>query len=134
MEYRLLGRSGLKVSTFSFGAMTFGGSGVFSTIGDTQAADAKRQIDLCLDAGVNLFDTANMYSKGESEELLAEALGTRRPDVLIATKFYGRTGSGANDLGGSRHNIINACEASLRRLKTDYIDLYQIHNQDLLTK
>lgn len=133
MEYRLLGRSGLKVSAFSFGAMTFGGSGMFANIGDTKAADARRQIDMCLDAGVNLIDTANMYSQGESEELLAEALGARRPDVLIATKFFGRTGPGANDLGGSRHNIINACEASLRRLKTDYIDLYQIHNQDLLT-
>jgi aryl-alcohol dehydrogenase-like predicted oxidoreductase len=133
LEYRLLGRSGLKVSTFSFGAMTFGGSGMFSNIGDTQAADAKRQIDICLNAGVNLFDTANVYSKGESEEILAVALGARRPDVLIATKFYGRSSPGANDLGGSRHNIINACEASLRRLKTDYIDLYQIHNQDMLT-
>jgi aryl-alcohol dehydrogenase-like predicted oxidoreductase len=133
LEYRLLGRSGLKVSAFSFGAMTFGGSGMFSNIGDTQATDAKRQIDICLNAGVNLFDTANVYSKGESEEILAEALGARRPDVLIATKFYGRSGPGANDLGGSRHNIINACEASLRRLNTDYIDLYQIHNQDMLT-
>jgi aryl-alcohol dehydrogenase-like predicted oxidoreductase len=133
MEYRQLGRSGLKVSAFSFGAMTFGGSGMFATIGDTKVADARRQIDMCLDAGVNLIDTANMYSQGESEEVLAEALGTRRPDVLIATKFFGRTGPGANDLGGSRHNVINACEASLRRLKTDYIDLYQIHNQDLLT-
>lgn len=133
MEYRSLGRSGLKVSAFSFGAMTFGGSGMFANIGDTQAADARRQIDMCLDAGVNLIDTANMYSQGESEELVAEALGNRRPDVLIATKFFGRTGPGANDMGGSRHNIINACEASLRRLKTDYIDLYQIHNQDLVT-
>ncbi len=133
MEYRLLGRSGLKISAFSFGAMTFGGSGMFANIGDTKLTDAKRQIDLCLDAGVNLFDTANMYSSGESEEVLADALGARRPDVLIATKFYGRTGPGVNDMGASRHNIVNACEASLRRLKTDYIDLYQIHNQDLLT-
>jgi aryl-alcohol dehydrogenase-like predicted oxidoreductase len=133
MEYRLLGRSGLKVSTFSFGAMTFGGSGMFANIGDTKEADARAQIDMCLDAGVNLFDTANVYSNGESEELLAAALGTRRPQVLIATKFFGRTGPGVNDLGASRHHIVNACEASLRRLKTDYIDLYQIHNQDLLT-
>jgi aryl-alcohol dehydrogenase-like predicted oxidoreductase len=133
MEYRQLGRSGLKVSSFCFGAMTFGGSGMFASIGDTKAADAGRQVDMCRDAGVNLFDTANMYSAGESEEVLAEALGARRPDVLIATKFFGRTGPGVNDVGGSRHNIVNACEASLRRLKTDYIDLYQIHNQDLLT-
>jgi aryl-alcohol dehydrogenase-like predicted oxidoreductase len=133
MEYRLLGRSGLKVSVFSFGVMTFGGSGAFSSVGDTTGAGAKRQIDMCLDAGVNLFDTADVYSEGQSEEVLAEALGQRRNGVLIATKFYGQTGVGVNDLGGSRHHIVRACEASLRRLKSDHIDLYQIHNQDLLT-
>jgi aryl-alcohol dehydrogenase-like predicted oxidoreductase len=133
MEYRLLGRSGLKVSAFSFGAMTFGGSGFFSTVGETKLDEARRQIDMCLDAGVNLFDTADIYSGGESEELLGEALGARRPSVLIATKFLARMGPGENDLGASRLHIIQACEASLRRLKTDYIDLYQIHNQDLLT-
>jgi aryl-alcohol dehydrogenase-like predicted oxidoreductase len=133
MEYRQLGRSGLKVSVYSFGAMTFGGAGMFAGIGDTKGGEAKRQIDMCLDVGVNLFDTADMYSEGQSEEVLAEALGTRRKQVLIATKFFGRTGPGENDAGGSRHHIIEACEASLRRLKTDYIDLYQIHNQDLLT-
>jgi aryl-alcohol dehydrogenase-like predicted oxidoreductase len=133
MEYRLLGRSGLKVSAFSFGAMTFGGAGMFAGMGDTKDADAKRQIDMCIDAGVNLFDTANMYSEGQSEEVLAEALGPRRPDVLIATKFFGRMGPGVNEVGGSRHNIVRACEASLKRLKTDYIDLYQIHNLDSST-
>ena len=133
MEYRLLGRSGLKVSAFSFGAMTFGGAGMFAGIGDTKGSDAKRQIDMCLDAGVNLFDTADMYSAGQSEEVLAEALGERRKQVLIATKFFGPTGPGLNDQGASRLHIIEACEGSLRRLKTDYIDLYQIHNQDLLT-
>lgn len=133
MEYRLLGRSGLKVSVFSFGAMTFGGVGVFATVGTTRGADAKRQIDMCLDAGVNLFDTADVYSAGESEELLSEALGARRPHVLVATKLMGKTGPGVNDLGASRHHIINACEASLKRLNTDYIDLYQLHNQDLVT-
>lgn len=133
MEYRLLGRSGLKVSVFSFGAMTFGGVGMFANVGDTRGADARRQIDMCIDAGVNLFDTADVYAEGHSEEVLAEALGDRRSRVLIATKFFGRTGPGENDLGGSRHHVIRACEASLRRLKTDYIDLYQIHNQDLLT-
>ena len=133
MEYRLLGRSGLKVSVFSFGAMTFGGSGNFASVGNTQLEDAGRQIDMCLDAGVNLFDTANVYSSGQSEELLGQALGSRRPNVLVATKFFGNTGPGVNDLGASRHHIINACEASLRRLGTDYIDLYQIHNQDLVT-
>jgi aryl-alcohol dehydrogenase-like predicted oxidoreductase len=133
MEYRHLGRSGLKVSVFSFGAMTFGGSGGFSNIGDTRAEEARRQIDMCLDAGVNLFDTADMYSAGESEEILAEALGKRRAQVLIATKGFGQTGKGVNDLGASRHHIVEACEASLKRLKTDHIDLYQIHNQDLAT-
>jgi aryl-alcohol dehydrogenase-like predicted oxidoreductase len=133
MEYRLLGRSGLRVSAFSFGAMTFGGADMFANIGDTKGADAKRQIDMCLDAGVNLFDTADMYSGGQSEQVLAEVLGSRRNDVLIATKFFGQTGDGANDSGGSRYHIVKACEASLRRLKSDHIDLYQIHNQDLLT-
>ena len=133
MEYRLLGRSGLKVSAFAFGAMTFGGSGMFASMGNTDGSEAKRQIDICLDAGVNLFDTADVYSAGRSEELLGEALGARRPQVLVATKFVGRTGAGVNDLGASRHHIINACDASLKRLKTDYIDLYQVHNQDMIT-
>ncbi|MBV1691226.1 aldo/keto reductase [Novosphingobium sp. G106] len=133
MEYRLLGRSGLKVSVFSFGAMTFGdGHGMFGNVGDTRGAEAKRQIDTCIDAGVNLFDTADVYTEGQSEEVLGDILGTRRQQVLIATKCYSRQGRGENDLGSSRHHIINACEASLRRLKTDYIDLYQIHNQDLI--
>src|SRR6476619_6905072 len=101
MQYRLLGRSGLQVSAFSFGAMTFGGSGMFASVGNTQLDDARRQIDMCIDAGVNLFDTANVYSEGKSEELLGEALGKRRPNVLIATKFFGRTGPGLNDEGGS---------------------------------
>lgn len=133
MEYRVLGRSGLKVSVFSFGAMTFGGSGMFASVGNTRGAEAKRQIDMCLEAGVNLFDTADVYSRGESEEVLSEALGAGRPQVLVATKFLGPTGPGVNDLGASRRHIINACEASLKRLKTDYIDLYQVHNQDLIT-
>jgi len=133
MEYRLLGRSGLKVSAFSFGAMTFGGKGMFASVGRTGIDDAKRLIDMCFDAGVNLFDTADIYSEGQSEELLGEALGARRADALIATKFFAQTGRGANDLGGSRHHIVRACEASLRRLRTDTIDLYQIHNQDLVT-
>lgn len=133
MEYRSLGRSGLKVSAFSFGAMTFGGAGMFATIGQTKGSDAKRQIDMCLEAGVNLFDTADLYSEGQSEEVLADALGPRRSAVLIATKFFGQTSPGVNNVGGSRHHILEACEASLRRLKTDHIDLYQIHNQDLVT-
>jgi aryl-alcohol dehydrogenase-like predicted oxidoreductase len=133
MHYRLLGRSGLKVSVFSFGAMTFGGAGMFATMGSTRGAEARRQIDMCLEAGVNLFDTADIYSAGESEVLLSEALGARRPHVLVATKFMGKTGRGVNDIGASRLHITSACEASLRRLNTDYIDLYQLHNQDLIT-
>jgi aryl-alcohol dehydrogenase-like predicted oxidoreductase len=131
MEYRNLGRSGLRVSVFSFGAMTFGGTGRFAEVGHTQAADARRQVDMCLEAGVNLFDTADAYSAGQSEELLGEALAGRRADVLIATKAFAPVGPGPNDAGASRHHVIRACEASLRRLKTDYIDLYQLHNQDL---
>jgi aryl-alcohol dehydrogenase-like predicted oxidoreductase len=133
MEYRNLGRSGLRVSAFSFGAMTFGGTGRFAEVGHTQAADARRQVDMCLEAGVNLFDTADAYSAGQSEELLAGALGARRQDVLIATKAFAPMGAGPNDAGASRHHIVRACEASLRRLKTDWIDLYQLHNQDLTT-
>jgi aryl-alcohol dehydrogenase-like predicted oxidoreductase len=134
MEYRRLGDSGLQVSVFSFGAMTFGdGSGTYATVGDTRGDDAARQIDLCIDAGVNLFDTADVYTDGQSEELLGQVLGARRPKVLIATKCLGRMGPGVNDAGASRHHIAAACEASLRRLRTDYIDLYQIHNQDSLT-
>lgn len=133
MEYRLLGRSGLKVSVFSFGAMTFGdGSGQFGNIGDTHGSEAQRQIDVCIDAGVNLFDTADIYALGNSEEVLGEVLAPRRQQVLIATKCFSRMGPGVNDLGSSRKHIIEACEASLKRLKTDYIDLYQIHNQDLI--
>jgi aryl-alcohol dehydrogenase-like predicted oxidoreductase len=133
MEYRLLGKSGLKVSAFCFGTMTFGGTGMMAGVGQTRGEDARRQIDMCLEAGVNVFDTADVYSAGLSEEVLAEALGDRRKSVLIATKAYGAMGPGPNDSGASRHHIVEACEASLRRLQTDYIDLYQIHNQDGLT-
>jgi aryl-alcohol dehydrogenase-like predicted oxidoreductase len=133
MEYRLLGRSGLKVSAFCFGTMTFGGVGMMAGVGQTRGDDARRQVDVCLEAGVNLFDTADIYSEGVSEEVLAEALGERRKSVLIATKAYGPMGRGQNDSGSSRHHIIEACEASLRRLRTDYIDLYQMHNQDAVT-
>src|SRR4051812_25082642 len=103
MEYRFLGRSGLKVSTLAFGAMTFGGSGMHSSVGDTKVEEARRQIDMCLDAGVNLFDTAESYSQGQSEEILGQALGARRPDVLVATKCFGRSGVGLGDCGASRH-------------------------------
>jgi len=133
MEYRMLGRSGLHVSVYSFGAMTFGdGSGHFSMVGDTRGEEARRQIDMCIEAGVNLFDTADIYTMGQSEEILGEILAPRRHEVVIATKFLGQMGPGVMDRGSSRKHIIEACEASLRRLKTDYIDLYQMHNQDLM--
>ena len=133
MEMRLLGKSGLSVSTLSFGAMTFGGEGMFSMVGRTQEEEARRLIDLCLDAGVNLFDTADAYSNGRSEEILAHALGPKRKQVVIATKAWGRMGKGPNDLGASRLHLVQACEASLRRLSTDTIDLYQLHGFDALT-
>ncbi len=133
MEKRLLGKSGLAVPALSFGAMTFGGEGMFSLVGRTDVQEAERIVGLCLDSGIDLFDTADAYSNGRSEEILAEALGRRRHDAIIATKVWGRTGKGPNDIGGSRLHIVQACEASLRRLKTDYIDLYQLHGFDALT-
>ncbi len=133
MEMRFLGRSGLQLSVFSFGAMTFGeGTGVFGAVGDTRGAAARRQVDICIDAGVNLFDTADVYSNGRSEEILGEALADRRKRVLVATKAFGQMGRGAHDQGLSRQHLINACEASLRRLGTAWIDLYQVHNFDSL--
>ncbi|MQT11903.1 aldo/keto reductase [Segnochrobactrum spirostomi] len=130
MQYRQLGRSGLRVSVLSMGTMTFGGTGPFEKVGNVDLATARRQIDQCLEAGVNLIDTANIYSAGRSEEIVGEALAGRRADVLIATKARMRTGSGPNQGGASRHQIILECEKSLKRLKTDYIDLYFIHEWD----
>jgi aryl-alcohol dehydrogenase-like predicted oxidoreductase len=133
MEYRQLGRSGLRISTLTLGTMTFGGRGKFADVGTTDVDTARRQIDACLDAGVNLVDTANVYSEGLSEEIIGEVLEGRRGDVLLATKARFPMGAGPNDAGLSRHHLIEACEASLRRLRTDYIDLYQVHNWDGLT-
>jgi aryl-alcohol dehydrogenase-like predicted oxidoreductase len=133
MEYRRLGRSGLFVSVLTLGTMTFGGQGAFSKVGSTDVAGARRQVDMCLDAGVNLFDTANIYSGGESEQILGEAISGRRDDVLLATKVRMSVGDGPNDTGLSRYHIIRQCEESLRRLGTDYIDLYQVHEWDGLT-
>jgi aryl-alcohol dehydrogenase-like predicted oxidoreductase len=131
MEYRLLGRSGLKVSTLTIGTMTFGGKGWAKTVGDLGVNDARRLVDLCLDAGVNLIDTADVYSQGVSEEIIGEITGGKRKNgVLIATKARFPMGDGPNDAGSSRHHLIRACEASLRRLKTDVIDLYQLHEWD----
>jgi aryl-alcohol dehydrogenase-like predicted oxidoreductase len=133
MEYRLLGHSGLKVSVLSLGTMTFGGQGKFAKTGQTDVGAARRQIGLCLDAGINLFDTADVYSGGESEVILGKALGSKRHDVLVASKARFPMGEGPNDRGSSRHHILRACEASLKRLNTDYLDLYQLHEWDGLT-
>jgi aryl-alcohol dehydrogenase-like predicted oxidoreductase len=134
MEYRQLGHSGLKVSTLSFGAATFGGgSEFFQAWGKTQVDEAKRLVDVCLEAGVNLFDTADVYSKGLSEEILGKAIEGKRDQLLISTKATFRFGEGPNDLGSSRHHLIRSCEQSLRRLKTDYIDIYHMHGFDATT-
>jgi aryl-alcohol dehydrogenase-like predicted oxidoreductase len=130
MEHRQLGRSGLRVSVLTLGTMTFGGRGFFAKAGNTDLAGARRQIDLCLEAGVNLADTANAYSLGVSEEILGEALQGRRHRMLVATKARMRMGDGPNQAGLSRHHLIAECEASLRRLRTDHIDLYQVHEWD----
>jgi len=133
MDYRQLGRSGLRVSALTLGTMTFGGGGNFAKVGSTDVDGARRQIDMCLDAGVNVIDTADVYSAGASEEIVGQALAGRRDSVLLATKARMRMGDGPNDQGLSRHHLIRACEASLRRLGTDYIDLYQVHEWDGLT-
>ena len=133
MEYRALGKSGLRVSVLTMGTMTFGGRGNFADVGPTGADEARRQVDQCLAAGVNLFDTADVYSGGLSEEILGQALKGRRDEALVATKVRMPMGSGPNDAGLSRHHIVTGCEASLRRLGTDHIDLYQVHEWDGLT-
>ncbi len=130
MEYRQLGRSGLRVSTLTLGTMGFGGAGDFSKVGTSDLAAAKRQLDLARDHGVNLVDTADMYSAGLSEQIVGEALEGSRDDWLVATKVRFGMGDGPNDAGLSRHHVITGCEASLRRLRTDHIDLYQVHEWD----
>jgi aryl-alcohol dehydrogenase-like predicted oxidoreductase len=136
MEFRQLGKSGLKVPALSFGTGTFGGGNeFFKAWGASDVAEATRLVDICLDAGVNLFDTADIYSDGFSETILGKAIAGRRGNVLISTKgtFRMGTAAGPNDVGSSRHHLIQACEASLRRLKTDYIDIYHLHGFDALT-
>jgi len=130
MEYRYLGRSGLKISTLTLGTMTFGGEGFFAKAGNSSVAEARRIIDISRDAGINLLDTANVYSTGRSEEMIGEALEGGRKDLMIATKVRFPMGDGPNQAGLSRHHIIHECEASLRRLKRDVIDLYQVHEWD----
>jgi aryl-alcohol dehydrogenase-like predicted oxidoreductase len=134
MEYRLLGGSGLKVPALSFGTGTFGGATeFFKAWGATDVAEARRLVDICLEAGVNLFDTADIYSDGRSEEVLGKALEGRRDRALISTKTTFRLGDGPNDVGSSRYHLRRALEASLRRLETDYVDIYHLHGFDALT-
>lgn len=133
MEYRRLGSSGLEVSVLSYGTMTLGGEGRFAAMGNVQVEEARRHVEICLEAGVNFFDTADIYSFGKSEEVLGQALGARRKEIVLATKGFNRLGPGTNRAGLSRRNLIESCENSLRRLGTDYIDLYQSHNFDALT-
>ncbi|MGB3635059.1 MAG: aldo/keto reductase, partial [Rubrobacteraceae bacterium] len=118
MEYRRLGCSGLYVSAMTLGTMTFGGKGDFSAVGSTDLDLATRQVDLCLDAGINLFDTANIYSSGESEKILGQAISGRRDQVLLATKARFPMGEGPNEAGLSRQHLIRECEANLKRLGT----------------
>ena len=134
MEYRQLGNSGLRVSALTLGTMTFGGRGGFSAVGATDVTGARRQLDLCLDAGVNLIDTADVYSGGLSEEIVGEVITGRRDSLLLSTKVRMAMGSGANDAGLSRQHIIAGCEASLRRLGTDHIDIYHVHEWDGQTR
>jgi aryl-alcohol dehydrogenase-like predicted oxidoreductase len=133
MRYNQLGRTGLLVSELCFGTMTFAGKGFWKVIGEQPQTVANNLVGQALEAGINFFDTANVYSEGESEKLLGAALGNRRHEVVIATKVRGRMGPGPNEVGLSRGHIMQSVEDSLRRLNTDYIDLYQIHGFDALT-
>ena len=133
MEYRQLGYTGLRVSALALGTMTFGGRGKFALVGETEIDEARRIVERALDAGVNFIDTADVYSDGRSEEIVGEVLKGRRDEIVLATKARFAMGSGQNDAGLSRRYLLRACEASLRRLGTDYIDLYQVHERDGLT-
>ena len=133
MEYRLLGRSGLKVPVLTLGTGTFGGVGGFQAWGSTGPEEATRLVDVCLEHGLTMFDSADIYSAGESETVLGAAIKGRRDKVLISTKATFPTGDGPNDAGSSRHHLIKAVDASLERLGTDYIDLFQLHGFDAQT-
>ena len=130
MQDRQLGRSGLKVSAISMGTFSFGGVGPFAKVAKHGVEEARRLIDCCIDGGINLFDTANMYSLGRAEEILGEALGEKRNDVLISSKARMRIGEGPNDEGVSRYHLIRECERSLKRLRRDHIDIYFMHEWD----
>ena len=134
MKMRFLGQTGIRVSELCFGTMTFGGRGDFFKIaGEVDQKEADIMVAMALDAGINFFDTADEYSQGLSEEICGKALGVRRKNVILATKVRTRTGPGPNDVGLSRHHILEGCNASLKRLGTDYIDLYQVHSSDPIT-
>lgn len=134
MEHRFLGGSGLKVPVLSLGTGTFGGAGdFFKGFGSVDETEARRLVDIAIEGGVTMFDSANTYSDGLAEELLGKALEGRRHDVLISTKATFRTGDAPNDVGSSRHHLVRSVEGSLRRLRTDYIDLFQVHAFDAMT-
>jgi aryl-alcohol dehydrogenase-like predicted oxidoreductase len=134
MEYRTLGKSGFKIPVLSLGTGTFGGSGdFFKAWGGSDVAEATRLIDICLEAGLNMFDSADIYSDGAAEQILGQAVKGRRDKVLISTKGTFRNGKGPNDVGSSRFHLTHAVDASLKRLNTDYIDLYQLHAFDAVT-
>ena len=134
MEFRLLGGSGLRVPALSFGTGTFGGNHpFFAKWGNSDEAEAKRLVDICIEAGANLFDTADVYSTGQSEEILGKSVSGRRDKLLLSTKATFRMGDEPNDVGTSRYHLIRSCEASLRRLNTDYIDIYTVHGFDAQT-
>jgi aryl-alcohol dehydrogenase-like predicted oxidoreductase len=134
MDYRQLGGSGLKVPVLSLGTGTFGGGGeLFKAWGETDVSEATRLVDICLEAGLNMFDSADIYSQGMAEEILGQAIKGRRDQVLISTKGTFRFGKGPNDVGSSRHHLLKSVDGSLKRLGTDYIDLYQLHGFDAVT-
>ena len=134
MDYRYLGRSGFRVPALSLGTATFGGKGAFfAAWGDTQAEQATRLVDMCLDFGLNMFDSADVYSAGLAEEILGAAIKGKRDRIIISTKATFRSGDGPNDVGSSRYHLINACEKALNRLRTDYIDIFQLHGFDART-
>ncbi|MFC4242725.1 aldo/keto reductase [Gryllotalpicola reticulitermitis] len=130
MEYRQLGSSGLRISSLTLGTMGYGGTGWATPVGTLDVSDARRQLDLAKDAGVNILDTADVYSNGLSEQIIGEALAADRDDWIVATKVRMTMGDGPNEAGASRHHIIRGAEDSLRRLRTDHIDLYQLHEWD----
>jgi aryl-alcohol dehydrogenase-like predicted oxidoreductase len=134
MEYRQLGASGFTVPVLSLGTGTFGGGGeLFKAWGETDVAEARRLVDICLESGLNMFDSADIYSQGMAEEILGEAIKGRRDQVIISTKGTFRSGNAPNDVGSSRYHITRQVEGSLKRLQTDVIDLYQLHGFDAMT-